>query len=193
MKLEKLKQLAISSGASDAEIIASDLISVEDDLAKRCLEPKCGNYGLATSCPPHVSGPPGFREAQKKLKRAIVIRIVVPSEALLSSERKDLGRFLHEIVACVESSARDMGYSNSRGFAGGSCKNIFCGDHADCRVLKENGECRYPQYARPSMSGFGVDVFKMMETCGWPVNINSRETGPEAGSMSWIAGMVLIG
>jgi predicted metal-binding protein len=191
--LEKLVELALSTGASDARAIPSGEISVQDHLANLCVEPRCASYGLSPSCPPHVSGPSGFRDLQQRLKHAIVVRIIVPSSVLLSSEGWELGRFLYELVAHIEQEAVGMGYSASEAFAGGSCKRIFCHEHLECRRLSENGECRHPQHARSSMSGYGVDVFELMKTCGWPVNVNPRESEPEADSMSWVAGLIMIG
>ena len=46
-----LLELAISLGASDAQLISSTEIIVEDQLALKCKEPQCGNYGLSFSCP----------------------------------------------------------------------------------------------------------------------------------------------
>lgn len=163
---------------------------METALADLCNESQCENYGLSPSCPPHVSGPAGFRNLQKESRHAIAIRIVVPSSALFSDERRDIMKLLHEIVANVEHAAVSMGYRNSKAFAGGSCKKIFCNDHADCRVLSEGKECRHPEWARPSMSGFGINVSELMKSCGWSGEINMRE---DAGSMSWVAGLILIG
>ncbi|GBC60289.1 hypothetical protein DENIS_1240 [Desulfonema ishimotonii] len=193
LNLQELVRLACLSGASDARIIASDDISVEDNLAQFCSTPQCESYGLSPSCPPHVSGPSGFRKLQTRLRHAVAVRIIVPSAALFSDERGDIMRLLHEIVADVEQAAVRMGCSGSKAFAGGSCKKIFCRDYADCRVLSDGGECRYPQYARPSMSGFGINVSKLMKTCGWPADINVHEAKSDADSMTWVAGLILIG
>ena len=124
--LEKLVEAALDMGASEAKAIASTHIRVEERLAGLCLEPRCENYGLAPSCPPHVSGPPGFRALQETHPHAIVVRLVVPSSILLSCERQEVGRFIHELVAGVEQEAVRLGYAHSKAFAGGSCKEIFC-------------------------------------------------------------------
>jgi predicted metal-binding protein len=193
VSLEKLVQAALALGASDARAILSADIQVEERLAQLCLEPRCENYGLAPSCPPHVSGPSGFRALIETHPHAIVVRLMVPSSTLLSCERREVGRFLHELVARVEQEAVRLGYANAKAFAGGSCKEIFCRDDLDCPVVAENGACRYVRYARPSMSGFGIDVFKLVETCGWPARpeIDATEAGGE--SMSWLAGLIVIG
>ena len=62
LNLKELVRLARSLGASDAQIISSGAVVVENDLANLCREPQCENYGLSLSCPPHVSGPSGFAE-----------------------------------------------------------------------------------------------------------------------------------
>jgi len=191
--LDQLIHLAISLGASEAQILSSDEIVVNDQLARKCIEPKCENYGLSYSCPPYVEGPGSFRELIKTHPRALVIRLVIPSSMLLSSEWHDLGRVLHELVAIVELEGRKIGYTRSSGFAGGSCKELFCQDHLNCQRIEENGPCRHPDLARPSMSGFGIDVFQLVESCDWETNLNQEEELPVADQKSWVAGLIMIG
>jgi len=191
--LKELIQLALRAGASGATAISTGDISVEDDLANLCREPQCESYGLSTSCPPHVSGPSGFRELLKNFKHAIVIKIDVPLEILLSSERSDIMRMLHEIVAGIEQAAVKTGYHSSKAFAGGSCKKIFCHDYEGCRVLAEGGECRNPRHARPSMSGFGINVSKLMQAVGWTMNRYNSEADHDTASTAPICGLILIG
>ncbi len=157
--LDQLIHLAISLIASEAYILSSDKIVVKNQLARKCIEPQCENYGLSYSCPPYGEGPESFRELIKTHPRALVMRLVIPSLMLLSWERFDLSRVLHELVATVELETRKMGYTRSIGFAGGSCKELFCQDHLSCQRIEEKGPCRYSDLARPSMSGYGIDVF----------------------------------
>lgn len=190
--LEALMQLACRLGASDAAVIPTSEISVEDDLATLCQEPQCENYGLSTSCPPHVAGPGGFRKLQKKHQHAVFFKIEVPSEILLSSQRREVFQLLHEIAADIEQAAVKMGYSQSKAFAGGSCKNLFCRDHIDCRVVAEGGACRNPHRARPSMSGFGINVSKLMESAGWHMDRITRDTDPDDVPLGSVCGLVLV-
>jgi predicted metal-binding protein len=189
---DELTQLACELGASDATVIPTDEISVEDDLAALCKEPRCQNYGLSASCPPHVVGPAGFRKLQNKIRHALVFRIDVPSEILLSDQRRDIFQLLHEIAAGIEQAAIKRGFSNSKAFAGGSCKKLFCNEHDECRVLAEGDGCRHPDRARPSMSGFGINVSKMMKSAGWHIDRITRETDPEKVRIGTVSGIVLI-
>jgi len=194
-KQNDLAQLARRLGASEVGIVDASQVPVEDPLANVCMEIRCDAYGLSPSCPPHVSGPSGFRELIKKMRYGVVVRIDIPSSVMFSNERGEVMGLLHEIVAAVEQEAVHMGYAASKSFAGGSCKNIFCGEHAECRVLSERGECRNPQTARPSMSGFGINVLKLMQLAGIPVekSLTPTETGYHEESMSWVAGLVMVG
>ena len=191
--LKQLIQLACRLGASGAKRISTDHISVEDHLANLCQEPRCENYGLSPSCPPHVSGPSGLRKFLKNFKYAIVLKIDVPLDILLSAERRDIMKLLHEIVAGVEQTAIQIGYHHSTSFAGGSCKKIFCHGHNDCRLLAEGGECRNIRYARPSMSGFGINVSKLMLAAGWELNRYDVKTDPDRVSTAPVCGLILVG
>jgi predicted metal-binding protein len=191
--LEELTQLACRLGASDAQAISTRHISVDDSLVDLCRESRCENYGLSVHCPPHVSGPSGFRELLKAYEEAVVFKLDMPTEILLSEDRRALFRQLQEIAAAVEQAAVGMGYRRSQAFAGGSCKPLFCQDYAECRVLAGEGECRYPMSARPSMSGFGINVSGLMKAAGWSMDRITRETNPEDVSMGMLCGLVLIG
>ena len=191
--LKKLTELACWLGASNAEVISTSEIAVEDNLANLCREPGCENYGLSASCPPHVAGPYGFRKLLETFKKAVVFKIDVPSEILLSSDRREVFRALHEIAASIEHAAVDLGYNNSTAYAGGSCKLLFCQDYTYCRVLEEEGECRNPDRARPSMSGYGINVSRLMEVAGWTMNRITQDTGRNEVSMGTVCGLVLIG
>lgn len=192
-QLKKLILVACSLGASDAKIISPDVISVEDHLSDLCKPPGCGNYGLSPGCPPHVAGPSGFRDLQKNSVAAVAVRVIAPAAALLSCQRTEIMRLLHEITAGVEQAAVSAGYDNSKAFAGGSCKKIFCDDQPACRLLPDGGPCRYHPDARPSMSGFGINVSELMKACGWPADIHIQGLETDSEPMSWVAGLILIG
>ena len=191
--LEELVRLGRTLGAGDVRAISAKEISVEDRLANLCREPKCKNYGLSPSCPPHVGGPSEFRNLLEKYEQAIVVRIVVPSSALFSDAREDIMRLLHQIVAGIEQEAVRMGFNGAKAFAGGSCKNLFCDDYAGCRVLSEKGKCRNPEEARPSMSGFGINVSNLMKVCGWAGDIKTSRAEAVRAPLFWVAGLILVG
>ncbi len=183
-----LLDLARHLGAADAILIEVKDIVVKDELAGMCLEPRCDGYGRSLSCPPHVAGPQGFREMMPDYDKALVFKLEVPKEVSFSFERNEVLALIHEIGAGVETAARKMGMTKARAFAGGSCKELFCADYPKCRVLDEGKACRNPHLARPSMSGHGVDVSKLMEAAGWP----QKSVLDKSESMATFTGLVLL-
>lgn len=185
--------LQIGEGVIDLSLISASDISVEDDLADLCREPRCKYYGVSANCPPYVSGPSGFRNLQKKCKHAIVVKIPVPTASLLSHEQSDIMKLLHEIVANIERTAIKLGYSNSKAYAGGSCKELFCQKYDDCRVLVEGaGKCRHQSFARPPVEAYGINVNELAKTAGLSEKRDLNKNDPNKISMGAVYGLVLI-
>ena len=152
----------------------------------------CPNYGLGASCPPYVAGPAEFRKWQAESEYSISVCIELPTSVMFSNERNGVMQLLHQIVAAVEQKGVEMGYKKSKGFAGGSCKELFCDDQKHCRVLSENKSCRNMEVARPSMSGFGIDVTQLMKTSGWSGQKADEADASDKDAMSWVADLVML-
>jgi predicted metal-binding protein len=189
-KLNELVELAVSIGASAAQALPVSEVSADDQLAALCSETRCQNYGLSPTCPPHVEGPKWLREYLNGIDQAIFLKIDLPTEIMYSDQRREVGKLLHFIVIELEKAAIEMGLTKAMGFAGGSCKNLLCADKPHCNVLYGDGECRNPDRARPSLSGFGINVNRLMKAAGW------SPTAPNSGAKSGVStryGLVLVG
>lgn len=192
-QLEQLTKEAKKLGATSSTIISSNEIQVKDHLAALCNgEYKCPNYGLAASCPPHVEGPGAFRKWQALSKYSITVKIELPTSVMFSDERNGVMHLLHLIVAGVEQKAIGLGFKNSKAFAGGSCKNLFCDDHEKCIVLSEQKPCRHIDSARPSLSGFGIDVTLLMKSSGWSSSKAEKSNTSKKDDTTWLAGLILL-
>ena len=192
-QLVPLTQEAKRLGATASAIISSKEIQVEDNLAALCNgEYTCPNYGLAASCPPYVEGPAEFRRWQAQSKYSITVKVELPISVMFSDERKGVMQLLHQIAAAVEQKAIEIGFTNSKGFAGGSCKELFCDNHEKCCVLAENKPCRHIELARPSMSGFGIDVTQLMLSSGWSASKSEKSNLSDEDATSWVAGLIML-
>lgn len=191
-EFEDLLNLAQARGVSDALFISPDTIPVDDKFASYCKEPGCTGFGISMSCPPHAKGPDWFREQIKTYSYALVFKFDVPTTSLLGNERLDLLGLIHETAAQLELSAKEKGFTRSKGFAGGSCKEVFCSTHSNCRVLFEQGTCRNPDKARQSMSAVGINFLELSKSVGWKMEIITNDTDPETTPMGIVAGLVLI-
>lgn len=183
----------VGRGAVEAVMIPAEKIEVIDDLARVCSDPGCHNFGASPGCPPNVEGPPAFRKWLKGYQQALFIKIEVPMESLLSFEYRDIMRLLHEMVADIEQEAVRVGHVRSMGFAGGSCKELFCGAFTDCNVLERKSDCRNPDRGRPSMSGFGVNVSRLKEIAGWNEINKVGSEDLEKQPLGAVYGLILIG
>ena len=189
---EYLIQQALALGAHGAATISPDQVPIQDNLADLCAELKCDGYGQSMSCPPQVAGPAWFRARLAQSALVLAFKFDVPTQILHSSQRWDLFGLLHQTAAGLEDIARQAGFENSFSLAGGSCKNIFCSSHYQCQVLSAGGPCRNPDSARPSMSGYGVNVKDLAGALNWPME--STVSDPTAGQMptALLAGMVVV-
>ena len=191
--LQELIRKTFELGVSDAGIIPARLIVVEDRFAEMCATPQCPGYGRSPNCPPYSMKPAKFRELLTQYEHALIFKIDTPTEVLLDDRRFDVAKRIHEISAGIEILAREKGFVHSRGFAAGSCKMIFCKDEAKCIVLEKHENCRFPDSARTSLSGLGVNFLELSRTIGWQFNKITKDTNPDDVSMGMMAGMVLIG
>ncbi|MCD4674393.1 MAG: DUF2284 domain-containing protein [Desulfobacula sp.] len=192
-QLELLTRKAKRLGANASAIISSKQIQVKDNLAALCNgEYTCPNYGLAASCPPHVKGPAQFRKWQAQSQYSITVKIELLTSVMFSDERKSVMQLLHQIVAAVEQKAIEIGFEKSKAFAGGSCKALFCDDQKKCCVVAENKPCRHINSARPSMSGFGIDVTQLMMSSGWSAQKAETANSSDTDAISWVAGLIML-
>jgi predicted metal-binding protein len=189
---EYLIQQALALGAHGAATISPDQVPIQDHLADLCAELKCDGYGQSMSCPPQVAGPAWFRSRLAQSALVLAFKFDVPTQILHSSQRWDLFGLLHQTAAGLEDIARQAGFESSFSLAGGSCKNIFCSSHYQCQVLSAGGPCRNPDSARPSMSGYGVNVKDLAGVLNWPME--STVSDPTAGQTltALLAGMVVV-
>ena len=169
--LENLRQKALEMGATEAKIITTDMIVVDERVRAKCLNPKCPSYGTNGNCPPYAPDLDMVRKIIGKYKYAIFVFTRFQPEALSQNERHPLqipgGTKSHEIIARIEAEAFHNGYYLAMGLGAGPCKPLFCADAA-CGVLKGEG-CRQGLKARYSMESWGLDAFLMATRAGWDV------------------------
>lgn len=189
--LDKLKKAALNFGATDAKIISTDIISIQDDIIELCREPLCEGYGTSIHCPPHAMKPAEFREEIRRYQHALFFKTDVDPEILLSDRRYEAFRSIYEITTQLETICLDEGYSISKGLAAGSCKPVFCMKY-ECQALIDGTSCRYPSLARPSMEALGINVFKLIEDVGWEIHPITSESDPTSVPGGLLAGLVLV-
>lgn len=190
----RLIDLALSLGATAASIVPAGSLVVEERLAALCAEPyRCPSYGLAPGCPPHALPPSLFRAQLAHFRHILAYKIDVPAADLLGERRLPVARTIHRIAAGLEQAALNRGFSQARGLAAGSCKELFCGEAEVCAVLHLRQPCPHADRVRPSLSAVGVDFGALATLVGWAFGaIDPNRTDGEP-AMGLMAGLVLLG
>jgi len=195
--LEKYRQRAIELGATDARIITSAEVLIDERVRAKCIYPKCGGYGTSANCPPHAMEIDLVRRVVNNFRYAVFFKIEVPSEELAGANVKAFrspvrGQMKnYQIVSKIESEAFYDGYHLALGFAGGPCKPAFCPDD-NCSALVPGQACRHALRARSAMEGVGMDAFTMAARVGWDVYPIGGSVSPSEIPHGTRLGLVLI-
>ncbi len=195
--LETYRQLAVDKlGASDAKIISTDRVVIDERVRMKCSYPKCMFYGTNAHCPPHAMDLDAVRKIIGMYHYGIFTRLEVPPQEFSGPAVARNGTTpgllkTHQIVTKLESAAFYDGYHLALGFACGSCKSVFCPGQP-CSALVTGNACRHSGKARGSMECAGMDVFTMASSVGWDVYPIGGSTSPADVPCASSFGLVLI-
>lgn len=193
--LERYKQQVIELGASRAEIIPAQWVQIDERVRLKCSVPRCRGYNLCPYCPPHTPEPELMRQALSRFKWAILFAIDVPVEDFAERDRyyphgREYQRKGNKIAAKIELMAFADGYYLASAFGSGTCWSLLC-DRKSCQAL-DNGICRFPLKARPSMEAVGIDVFGLATKVGWEIYPIYNGVDPDLVPCASCIGIVFI-
>jgi predicted metal-binding protein len=172
--LEKYRKKAIELGATDARIITTDMIVVDERVRAKCIIPLCRNYGTSPDCPPNAVDLDFIRKVIAGFKYAIFFMLEVPSEEVTNPDfrQKRAGVRsavkLAKIASGIESAAFYNAYYFATAFGSGPCQPYLCPDK-ECAALVPGQHCRHPLMARHSLEAAGIDAYIMAARAGWDV------------------------
>lgn len=195
--LEKYRNRAFELGATNAEIITTDMVLVDERVRTKCMIPRCHRYGSCANCPPYSMDTEQTKKVVSNYRYALFTRIERPSEEMAGVEAKSKRLYIrcyrktYELVSQIESEAFYDGYYLAMGFACGSCKSVFC-PNIDCTALTPGGVCRQPLKARPSMEAVGINAFAMAAKMGWDIYPIGASISPSQVPKGSSLGLVLI-
>jgi len=195
--LKKYRERALELGATDAKIITTDIILIDERVLAKCVYPKCPHYGTNANCPPYALEPSMVRKIVNKFHYAIFTKLEVPAEVMAGPEAREKSAEVpyavrnHEIISRIEAEAFYDGYYLALGFAGGSCKSAFC-SNVGCSALEPGQGCRHSLRARSAMEAVGIDAFAMAAKVGWDIYPIGSSTLPSDIPYGTRLGLVLI-
>jgi len=182
--LEKYSRRAIELGASDAKIITTDQVVIDERVLAKCTYPRCSGYGTNANCPPYAMSLDQVRKVVDRFRYGILLKLDVPSGEIAGKEARQkkltapYRKKLAEITAKIEGQAFYDGYYLALAFGNGACKALFCPE-TDCVALVPGKACPHRLKARSPMEAVGMDVYAMATKAGWDVYPIGGATSPE--------------
>ena len=137
-------------GVRDVLVISPSDVTTAEWVRLKCRY-GCGGYGQCLVCPPFTPTPDQMRKVLDAYTRAILIHFEPEAE-------------IKAMVAELERQIFLGGAWKAFGVGAGPC--YFC---KSCAV--EEGQCRHPERARPSMEACGIDVFSTVRRAGLPIEV----------------------
>lgn len=191
-------------GAGRAAPLPAAAVVVDERVRLKCRVPLCSSYGRNLMCPPHVPGPDETRVALARYTDVLLVQQDIPvTQAEVDAALDGRGyaesragepsaaqagcendivvaqNAFAKLMTSLEAEAFKLGYRFAAAFAGGDC--VLC---QVCEGV-EDGVCRHPFEARPSMEAVGIDVVATARAAGLDVEL------PAVDRPSW-TGMLLI-
>jgi predicted metal-binding protein len=143
-------------GFSFARVIEADRIAIEPWVPLKCRF-GCPNHGISLSCPPASLDEEKMAAVVSRYRRALLVQGVPPA------------REFHERLLAVEKAVFLAGYPEALAFGAGPCPV--------CTSCPEDGRCRFPEKARPSLEACGVDVYETARMAGLALRPVSHRQG----------------
>ncbi|HDL64365.1 MAG TPA: DUF2284 domain-containing protein [Proteobacteria bacterium] len=187
--MEKFRQRAIEIGATDAKIITTDMVIIDERVRAKCTYPKCDFYGTNANCPPHAMDLDQVRKLVESYRYAIFTMLRCGTREIIK-ETNQVQAKNYEIVGRLEAEAFYEGYHLALAFGGGPCKQLWCPDQ-DCAVLQGHS-CRVRLKSRSSMEGEGMDAFSMAINAGWEIYPIGTNMDPKEAPYGTKLGIVFI-
>lgn len=169
--MEMFRKSALDLGATDAKIITTDKVIIDERVRAKCMNPKCPLYGTNGNCPPHTPDIDMVRRIVQNYRYGIFVITKYPGNLFPNNfNDSPVGKDKfgsHKLITRLETEAFRAGYHLATGLADGPCKTRYCPDQ-ECSVLTGQG-CRMGLRARYSMESWGMDAYLMAARAEWEV------------------------
>ncbi|MCD6272235.1 MAG: methyltransferase domain-containing protein [Deltaproteobacteria bacterium] len=136
---------AVRAGFTKAVILPVEKIVTGEWARKKCRF-GCAVYGKNLQCPPYGMKSKETQDLLKSYKCSLLLEGSPP------------GREFHNRLLLMEKKAFLAGYHKALVFGAGHCPV--------CSKCPGDGICKYPEKARPSMEGSGIDVYSTAKNAG---------------------------
>ncbi len=209
-KMEALRKMAITHGASNARVVSTADIPIDPRVRFKCMVPKCYMSGRCGHCPPYGYPIEKTINIMKNYSQGLFFHVRVESSiiaakdissVITSGKADDAGNLyslgghymlVYTLVNMIRKKAIQIGFSRTEGFSASNCKDVLCFWKSGCQRLNGDGACRNPEMSAPSMESAGIDAFKLAAKSGWQVYPIGALCEPQSVKRGMLMGLVLV-
>ncbi len=171
--LTKFCEVARKLGTSDAKIISTDDIVINDRTRLKC-QYGCPFYAHSLTCPPFSPTPEQTRKIVKEYNYALLFTMRFSSEVPEGVFQGGIHSIknmvnLQKTAAELERQILLSGYQSAFAMACGRC--LLCDE-----CVLQPGKCKNPSIARPAMESMGIDVAATIEKAGYKTKVYTSAT-----------------
>ena len=159
MKTEKIKEIAVRSGAYEVGLIDTGDLVFHDEIRKICEGNSCRNYNASWACPPAVGTLEECRERVAQYGRMLLFTACYPLGSSFDfngmiTAMKEFKKVSDQLHANVEPVLSDFLILSNEGC--GRCKKCTYPD----------APCRFPDMLHHSIEGYGFIVSELAKLAG---------------------------
>ena len=169
-------------GATRANIISTDAISLDIRFRDICATNACGKYGRCYMCPPEVGESEELMAEIGKYDYALVYQRVSELEDSFDYEGMvEAKKRFYPLSQAIRRATRELGITEALHLGAGGC-----GVCEKCAI--ERGDpCRFPEKAMPSLEAYCVNVSELAKAAGMKY-INGQDTVTYFGAVLFSVG-----
>ncbi len=148
------------------EVVAVDLstVHITEDVRAACEKNDCGHYGKNYMCPPYLGSLEECGKMIYSYKKGILF-----SQVHFFKDRKEYKHYNDIIKGFTKINDKIHREIRGAGIDGSVLSSGSCTLCKTCALLEEL-PCRFPDDAKPSLEGCGVDVVQLSKTTGLVYN-----------------------
>ena len=161
MDEEKLIQIALDCGATQAAVVRQENIVLNAEFRAMCEANRCGAYGKCYMCPPDVGPIDELMARIREYEKGLMYQTIYPLEDSFDIEgmgeaKRAFTRVSQRLLDALQPVLGDRALHLSGG---------GCGLCETCAKATDE-PCRHPERALASLESYGMDVYQTTRSTG---------------------------
>ena len=157
---KKVEKLAVAHGLTDFKWMDPRTVVLGQWVRMKC-HYGCGGFGKRKSCPPYVPPVEDCRKFFGEYKAGLFFHFAVKFKD--PEKRHPWSKEVNQRMLDLERKVFLAGYQKAFVFPQAPCRL--------CKTCTGTPECRQPLLSRPTLEGFGVDVYSTARMLGYPIQV----------------------